>query len=107
HRARSSRKKTPPHRAMRLRRRDSRPDRGRLRLAPKRSVAPVELHLQQPEYAQTLRLTGTHYRLANIRIGGIASNHGKSRRPTLRCISAGNDTIKVTDALLFGALFDF
>src|SRR5437763_1463027 len=68
---------------MRLRRRESRRDRGRLRSVPKRSVAPVELHLQQPEYAQTLRLTGAagaaHYGLANILIGGVARNHGKWR----------------------------
>src|SRR5207244_12546543 len=80
HQARSGGKKTPQRRAMQRRPRESPPDHGRLRSVPKRSVAPVELHLQQPEYAQTLRLTGAaHYGLANILIGGVARNHGKWR----------------------------
>src|SRR4029077_15409470 len=76
HRARSSRKKTPPHCARPLSRRELRPDRGRLRLAPKRSVAPVERHPQQPECAQTLKITGGARYAVNILIGGRASKHG-------------------------------
>ena len=45
--------------------------------------------------------------LANILIGGIASNHVKSSVPPLNRIPAGNDTAKVADALLFSASFDF
>src|SRR4029077_11678650 len=96
------------HRAMRLHHRESRPDNGRLRSARQRSVAPVELLLQQPERAKTFTLLGAaHYGLPNILIGGIASNHMKSSIPPLSRIPVGNDTAKVTGALLFSASFDF
>jgi hypothetical protein len=57
--------------------------------------------------AHNLKLIGVaYYRLANILIGGRASNYGKTSIPPLGGIHRGNDRAKVTDVLLFAASFD-